>query len=128
MFVLREPAHAAALHAFLKANAAAMAAQGRPLAVTVTEAKAKRSTEQNRRYWALLGEIAEHAWVAGRQFSADAWHEHFKGLYIGLEDLPDGRRAALSSAPLSVADFGEYMDKIEAYAAQTLGLTLEMQA
>lgn len=123
-FVLYGPAQAQMLHAFLKSNAAAMAQQGRPLAVTVEEHKAKRSGAQNRRYWALLNQISEGAFVAGRQFNADAWHEHFKRQFIGIEDTPGGDTVGISTTTLNTAEFTDYMDRIEAFAATDLGLEI----
>lgn len=123
-FVIYSQEQAKQLLAFVKANAAAMAAQGRPLAVTVEEHKAKRSSAQNRRYWALLRGIAEAAFVGGRQFSDEAWHEFFKRRFIGLEELPGGNEAGISTTTLDVAGFGAYMEQIEAYAATELGIEL----
>lgn len=124
-FILRGPEQAKALHAFLKANAAALAEQGKPLAVEVREHKAKRSGQQNRRYWALLRFIAENAWVSGRQFSDDAWHEHFKRQFIGTEELPGGATAGISTSTLDVAAFGAYMEAIERFAGSDLGIDMQ---
>jgi hypothetical protein len=124
IFIIRGPEQARALHAFLKANAAAMAQQGRPLAVEVREHKAKRSSQANRRYWTLLRFISENAFVAGRQFSDDAWHEHFRRKFIGCEDLPDGSTVGISTTTLDVGAFNDYMAQIEAYAATDLGLDM----
>jgi hypothetical protein len=82
-FVLREETHAQALWSFLKNNWNVMAWEGKPLAVTVSEHKAKRSAEQNKLYWSRLNEIAEQAWIDGKRFSADAWHEYYKQKFIG---------------------------------------------
>lgn len=123
-FILRGPEQAKALHAFLKANASAMAQQGRPLAVDVREHKAKRSGPQNRRYWALLRFIAENAWVGGKQFGDDAWHEHFKRKFIGIEELPGGDTAGISTATLDVGAFTAYMEAVERFAGADLGLDM----
>lgn len=123
-FVLRGPEQARALHTFLKANAAALAAQGKPLAVDVREHKARRSGQQNRRYWALLRFISEGAFVGGRQFSDDAWHEHFKRTFIGCEELPGGGTVGISTSTLDVGAFNDYTARIEAYAATDLGLDM----
>lgn len=119
-FVLRNEPNANALWQFLKNNWRALAGAVKPLAVTVQEHKTKRSTDQNKRYWAILNEIAANTWLDGRQFSADAWHEFFKGKFIGYEETPDGRQIGISTTTLSVADFGDYMTRIEAYAADEL--------
>jgi len=124
LFILRQEGHLRNLQGFLGANWKAMADQGRPLSVMVTEHKAKRSSEQNRRLWALLNDIAANAWIEGKQFSADAWHEHFKRTLIGSEELPSGGSVGISTTTLDVGEFSSYMDKIEAYAATELGLEL----
>jgi hypothetical protein len=121
MFVLRTEEHAQSLWAFLKQNWRSMADTQQPLAVTVTQHKEKRTRDQNKRYWAILNEIADQAWVNGKQYSADAWHEHFKQQLIGAEELPNGGKVGISSASLNVEEFGIYMTKIEVYATSQLG-------
>ena len=121
-FVLSGPVPAKQLHAFLKANAAALAQKGTPLAVTVSEHKAKRHSAQNARYWVLLTHIAEHAWVGGKRYSSLVWHDHLKGKFLGYEEAPDGSRVPMSSQNLSVSEFADYMTRVEAYALDELGL------
>jgi len=81
----------------------------------------RRSVEQNRRYWALLSEIAAHE-VQGQRFMTDSWHEFFKGKFIGKEEvkLPWGElyNRPISTTTLDVGQFSEYMTQIEAWAAQ----------
>lgn len=120
-FILRESAHAHALIAYLKANAGPQAASGRPLAVTVDEYRAKRTNEQNRRYWSLLNEIAEQVSLNGKWFSRDVWHEHVKGLYAPKTDGPAGL-IPISTTQMSVEQFAQYMTQIESYATQELGV------
>ena len=51
----------------------------RPLEVVIREEKRKRTLDQNSLYWSgPLRDIAEQAWVQGRQYSAEVFHEHFK--------------------------------------------------
>ena len=123
-FILREEVNANALWSFLKANWRDTAKAGKPLAVTVQEYKAKRTGDQNRYYWRTLNEIAGQAWVGGKQFSADSWHEFFKRQMIGHEELPHGGTVGISTTSLSVAEFAEYVGKVEAYAASDLGIEL----
>lgn len=121
-FVLRNETNAKQLWAFLRANWVSMAQAGKPLAVAITEHKAKRSGEQNRLYWVLLADIAESAWVEGRRYTKEQWHAHFAGEFIGWEDLPNGRRSPISTTTLSVPEFTTYLERVMQYAAEELGV------
>lgn len=112
------------LWSFLKANWKPLADQGKPLAVTVTEYKSKRSIEQNKRYWAVLQQISEQAFLEGVSYNTDAWHEYFKRMFIGCIDLPDGGSLGQSSTSLTVAEFADYMTKVEVYATSELGVEI----
>lgn len=46
------------------------------LEISIRPYKSKRSTEQNRRLWKIYQTLAEQAWVSGKRFSQDAWHEY----------------------------------------------------
>jgi hypothetical protein len=120
-FILRDPEHAKAMVAFIKENAGEQARIGRPLVVTVTEHKAKRSSEANARYWALLGEIAEQVEVNGKWFSRDVWHEWAKEQYAPKVEGPSGL-LTVSTTQMNVEQFTQYMTQIESYAAQELGV------
>lgn len=84
--------------------------------------KSKRSIDQNRRYWALLREIAAVAWVEGRLYPDEVWHEQFKRWFIGCDEvvMPDGtaEMRGISTTKLSIAEFGDYMTRIEQWAAE----------
>ena len=126
-FPLRSPSVWLALVAFVKANAAACMDRGRPLRVIVTEDEKKRNTEQNKRLWGYLYKtIAEQAWVGGKQFSKEVWHEHFARMFGVCEEmiLPDGEiiTRRKSTTEMSVGEFADFMTQIEVYAAQELGV------
>lgn len=127
LFVLREAHHLAGLVAFLTANWQVFAVDGKFLAVTVALFKSKRSLEQNRRYFgpAVLGAIAEQAWCDGRRFDKESWHEHLKREFIGVIDVPGGGVRAMSSSDLNIEQFGIFMQQVEAYAAQQLGVMFD---
>lgn len=107
------------LFPFLKA---ALQGKGRwVLAVT----RRKRSKAQNRRYWGqgVLAQVASQARVKGKQYSTETWHEVFKRMFIGVDELPDGSVIGHSSAALTTAEFSEFCVQVEAYAAGELGVT-----
>jgi len=124
-FILRDPVSARACWNFISQNWAASAQARKPLSVTVALAKTKRSTDQNKRLWKLLNVISDGAWIDGRKFSPEAWHEQFKRQFIGVEELPQGGAVGISTASLSVAEFGDYMAKIERWAYEQFGIEFE---
>ena len=83
--------------------------------------KRTRGNPANARYWALLHRIAERLRPQGQTFSADQWHIYAKSRWIGCDDvvLPNGKVIPIprSSARLDVAEFGTYMEQVEAWAA-----------
>ncbi|HZX81683.1 MAG TPA: recombination protein NinB [Lysobacter sp.] len=93
-----------------------------PFEIVLRPLKAKRSADQNRRYWALLREVAATVWVDGRQYSDETWHRYFAGAFIGHSEvpMPDGTVAMhpISTTTLNVADMGRYMDEITRWCAE----------
>lgn len=98
----------------------------------------ERTPTQNERMWAgALRDIAEQAWVHGRQYDADTWHEHFKATYLPEDDdpelarlvarpekyhkwkmTPSGRRLLIgSTSQLSRYGMARYMQQIEAFGS-----------
>lgn len=116
--------------AFIKANAQAFADKGEFLRVIITSDEKKRNNEQNRFYWGgVLNQIAEQAWINGKQFNKDVWHEYLARMYGVCDDLtlPDGevivRRK--STTEMSVGEFSEYLNKVQAYATNTLAVAFD---
>lgn len=129
-FVLRSPAVWKALVSVVKANAKACADKGTPLRVILTSEEQKRNPEQNRRLWGhLYKQIAEQAWINGRQYDAEVWHEMLARKFGVCDDfeLPTGEVVVVrrSTTKMSVHEFTEYMDRVEAYAATELGVVFE---
>ena len=117
------------LCALIKANAKACIERGKPLRVIVTEEDRRRNTEQNARYWVLLKAISEQAWVNGKQFDKEVWHELFARQFLPLEEmvLPDGEiiQRRVTTTKLKVGEFSDYMQQVEAYAAMELGVRFD---
>ena len=105
----------------------------RPLEVLVREQVKKRGLDANAALWAgPLKDISEQAWVAGKRFSADAWHHFFKieflpeefdpelclEGYAKWEIAPNGDRALVgSTTKLSRKGFAIYREQVTAYGA-----------
>ena len=90
--------------------------------LVIRKLKSKRSHEQNKRYWALLRELSAVAWIDGRQYPDQTFHEWFKRQFIGCEEsvMPDGKIdiRGISTTALSIEQFGDYMTKIEQWSAE----------
>ena len=136
-FVLRHSDQWNLLAAFVKANAAAMVEQGTPLAVRVYEYAHKASDEQRALIWVVMGQVANQAWVGGRQFDAETWHEHAKRLLLPEETargkkkwcvLPTGERAlAIGTEDLDRKEKTAYIDAMLAWAAAELGIDIHIK-
>ncbi|MBB5509603.1 recombination protein NinB [Paraburkholderia atlantica] len=121
-YVLRDPEIARRMVDFIRATAGPANAAGRPLVVTVAEYKAKRSNEQNARYWALLTEIAESVQLNGKWFDRDTWHEWLKQKFAPQSEAPDGSLIPISTTRMNTEQFARYMTQIEVFATQELGV------
>lgn len=90
--------------------------------VIVREVRAKRSIEQNARYWALLNDIADLVKdESGKLYSPETWHEYFKTKFIGKDViLVDGEPEliAKSTTKLTIMEFGDYMQEVEVWATE----------
>lgn len=100
----------------------------------------QRKSAQNALMWAgLLSRVSRNAWVSGRQYEPEIWHEFFKKEFLpesfeegitldGYEKykfLPDGSMTMVgSTTKLTPKGFAEYLQKVEAYCAVDLGIDL----
>jgi len=85
----------------------------------------KRTKAQNRRYWGngVHAQVSAQAAIHARLYSTETWHEQFKRMFIGVEQLPNGEVIGKSSTALSTVEFSEFCSQVEAYAASELGVT-----
>ena len=93
----------------------------------VTSEEKKRNKEQNKFYWSVaIKSISEQAWVNGRQFSKDVWHEHFARKHGVMEEmiLPSGEiiQRRKSTTEMSVGEFSAYTNQVMADAATEYGV------
>ncbi|SEJ99831.1 NinB protein [Achromobacter sp. NFACC18-2] len=105
-----------------------------PLEVVIRERAKPRRMSQNALMWAgPLNDIAEQAWVNGKRFTAEAWHEHFKREflpeqfdpdlclegYVKWQITPRGDRVLVGSTTgLTVKGMAQYLTQIEAAGAE----------
>lgn len=108
-----------------------------PLEAIIRERVKPRTLDQNALMWVgPLRDIAEQAWVQGRQFSDKVWHEHLKTLYLPEDDAPDlpelaiegyckwdfdpaGNRILVgSTTQLTKKGFSLYLEQVHAFGAQ----------
>lgn len=113
-----------------------------PIEVVVREKQKARKLDQNARYWAgPLKDIAEQAWVDGKQFSDIVWHEFFKKEFLPEEHdqelckekyrkwafTPAGDKFLIgSTTDLTVKGFAQYMEQVYAAGAD-LGVMFHEQ-
>lgn len=104
----------------------------KPLEVIIREEVKVRGLDANAYYWRRLTEIADQAYIEGRAYSAEVWHEYFKKEYLPEEFdpemtregyrkwavAPDGARVLIgSTTQLTVKGFAEYITQVEAFGA-----------
>ena len=89
-----------------------------------------RGLDQNGLYWLRLGELAEQAWLGGRQYSKEVWH-HYAGINLMPEqittkdgetqskwvEVPSGNPIVISTTQLERKCFAEYTTIVEAFGA-----------
>lgn len=109
------------LGAWLESNA--------ELEVCIRPYNSKRSVEQNRRLWKIYSKLEDEAWVNGRRYSAETWHEYCKGMFLGyeLKAMPDGTevKTPISTTTLNTAEMTDYQNRLQAWAAGNFGLIWE---
>ena len=133
LFVIRDEAVLANLIAALGANWKAAVDAGTPLGCHIAPYRKTRSQEANALMWVWLGQLAADAWVSGRQYSAETWHEHAKRENLPeansrgdhkWEEMPDGsRRCVMSTTRLTDREMSDYMEKLGVLAA-SVGVAL----
>lgn len=93
-----------------------------------------RKPDQSSLMWAgPLRDIEQQAWVNGRQFTADTWHEYFKMMFAPEDDdpeldslviecyrkwsiTPDGTRVCTASTKkMKSKGMARYLDQIHAF-------------
>jgi len=95
----------------------------KPWEVLVKPYKDRRSPEANKRYWAILGQIAMET-----GHDKDEIHEFCKQKFLGdgaVVLAGEKQPVARSSSKLKTDEFTHYVEQVEAWAATTLGVVIE---
>ena len=85
--------------------------------------KTSRSLEQNRRYWAIIKDIADQypALTGEDYYTPDVWHLFFRKKFLGYEvvNLPDMEVDRIKSTTgLKVKEFADYMTQVEVFGVE----------
>ncbi|TAL90931.1 MAG: hypothetical protein EPN62_00935 [Candidimonas sp.] len=104
-----------------------------PIQATFSEEVKVRKPDQNSLMWVgPLADIADQAWVDGRTYCAETWHEHFKRQYLPEEFDPElckegyqkwdytptGERVLIgSTTQLTIKGFAQYLTQVQADGA-----------
>ena len=91
--------------------------------LTVTVEQEKRSNEQNRRLWALLGDVSKQVNWYGRSLSPECWKHIFSAAMKKQDVVPslDGKGfvvLGISTSKMTVAEMSELQTLIEAFGAE----------
>lgn len=98
-----------------------------PLEVIIREQVKGRKQSQNAAMWAgIHSDFSAQAWVNGRQFDAETWHEHFKEQF--LPEAHDPRLAELVKDPASWEKWREGIDGKLRCVGSTTKLTVKGMA
>jgi hypothetical protein len=104
-----------------------------PVEVIIRDQQKTRKPDQNALMWSgPLKDIAEQAWINGRRYAADVWHEHFKAEFLPEEydpelckegyrkwDIsPKGQRVLVgSTTQLTIYGMAQYLEQVYADGA-----------
>ncbi len=126
-FLLRGPDQ---IHALMAMIPNLPTDQDHPLEVLIREEPKERKLTKNALYWVLLSEIADQAWLHGKQYSKDVWHEYAKREIMPNTittkegetrskwcDSPTGSPVVISTTCLEDRCFSEYITALEAFGA-----------
>lgn len=117
--------------------------EAKPLQVTVEEYRPARKQDQNALMWAgPLKDISAQAYVEGKRFTAESWHEMFKEEFLPDEFDPEqcrdgyvkytidpkgNRRLVGSTTQLTVRGFARYLEQVLAFGGN-LGVEFSERA
>ncbi len=105
---------------------------GKRITIKLSPYKKKRSLNQNAYLWSVVyGRIVDVFREAGNNVDADDVHAYCKDIVGKLKQVfvtPDGEvlTGPGSTAKLSTMEFEVYVEKVRAWAAETLGIAIPL--
>lgn len=97
--------------------------EGKPVEISLGRLRANRSLKANAYLWSIYRLIAQET---GND--EETIHKTMKGMFLPLEDLvlPNGEtiKTLGSTRHLDTVAFGEFIERIKAFAASELGITV----
>lgn len=99
--------------------------------IDIKQARKLRSTAQNRLYWGCyVAALRNHLLKQGDVISDDLIHDIYKNKFLPARPIISHATGELigmvggSTTDLSTVEFNEYLDRIQAYLAETFGIEL----
>lgn len=90
--------------------------------MTLEARKQTRSTEQNRRLWAMLGDVSDQVVWHGRKLTSEEWKHVFSASLKRQDVVPglDGGFVVLglSTSKMTKSEMGDLQELIAAFGAQ----------
>lgn len=98
--------------------------EGEEVEATLMRIKDIRNLPQNRLYWRILTTISDE--YGDVNIGKYKWHEYFKNKYLCHTEVILGEEIMVcqSTADLTKKAFSEYIQKIEAWAAHNMGISV----
>lgn len=87
------------------------------ITVTVEKYRNKRSTDQNRRYWAILSALGNHVGLTSEEMHNEVLCEHF-GYELVEWRGTEHKRPLQRSSKLTTVEFSALMDVAERWAVE----------
>ncbi len=94
----------------------------RPWRIEITQHQAKRTVSQNKLYWAVIMEMADET-----GYAKDEMHEAMKMKFLPPSVITVAENEIVipaSTTLLGKKDFAGYVDKVIAFAAMEMGITV----
>lgn len=104
--------------------------EGKRVEVIIKRLRSTRSSQQNRFYWGVVINVMRQAFKdIGYLLNTEETHTILKDKFMPYTDIvtPDGEvisRKYKSTTELTKTEFGEYIDKISQFAAESLNVNI----